>query len=255
MAFFCTKCGAELSENAKFCEKCGAPVEAGAPAKTDVIPGNGSAPAKKKYGMIGIVAAAAVVLAVLVFIIDGSGGNQAGSQGGGLDIFPGGLTGNGNDVLTHLRPWMGEWGYNSYVYNDQAIGLLHNFDNEGYFAGHILPWKSSSGKVYVHVNEEYIDFSDLTKDPKDCFLVSALTYYKTDFGADAFEDKDREIRIIFYDHFVLSQDYGKVMNIQACVGMDTPAVHGDEALYGYRGPFRADDGWAADGSVSFVKMD
>lgn len=74
-------------------------------------------------------------------------------------------------------------------------------------------------------------FSDLTKDPKDCFPASALTYYKTDFGADAFEDEDRGMRIIFYDHYTLyddSEGYGMLMRLLLYVGFrdDESAIAG-----------------------------
>lgn len=247
MALYCTKCGAKLNENVKFCEKCGAPVEKNAPEKS-------SGSATKKNGLIGIAVIAVAVLVVITFVIKGFGGTKNETSGeGGLGSPSDGVTESGNDVLDHLKPWMGEWGFNYYVYPEQGNGLLNDLEIDGYYAGGLMQWRNSGGnKNYVHVNEQYIDFSDITKDQKDCFPVSALTYYKTDSGADAFVDEDREMRIVFYDRYPI-KDIENVMKIQLYVGEDTEVI---KELYGmsFGEIHAAPDGWAAD-MRSFVKID
>lgn len=132
--------------------------------------------------------------------------------------------------------------------------MLTNPGVEGHYGGGILQWGNSSGKASAHVDEQYIDFSDITKDQKDRFPVSSLTYYKTDFGADAFEDEDREMRILFYDHYTLGdKDFGTVMKIQIYVGEDVHLNYQiGETWFSEIGS--APDGWAAD-MRSFVRAD
>lgn len=258
MAVYCSKCGTELKENDQFCGKCGAPVlKAGGVQKS-------SGADAAKYKIIGIAAIAVVVLALGSFVLKGFGGTQKGSQADPGEISAAGseLAEDEDDVLTHLTPWMGEWVKNYLVYPNQGSGLLHNFDNEGQYNGYIFSWENNKG--IVRIDEQYIDFSDVTKNQKDRYPVSSLTYYETDYGAEAFEDKDSGIRFIFYQHFHTydgSEDYGKVMNIQAYVGTEEPEINymtgtnGEKIPVGFTGHFPGPDGWAVDIVGSFVPLD
>ena len=256
MALFCTKCGAKLNENVKFCEKCGAPVE-GAPAKKKIILETGSGSAPKKNGLIGVAVIAVAVLVVISFVIKGFGGakNETGGEGG-LGSPSDGVTEDEDDVLAHLRPWMGEWRNTYAIDGDAVASAVNDTENEGTYAGGVLSWNISNPKVCIHVNEQYIDFSDLTKDQKDRFPVSSLTYSKTDFGADAFEDEDREIRILFYDNYSPNnyKDYGTVMKIQIYVGEGVSIIDYIVENVPIANIIAASDGWATD-RRSFVRVD
>lgn len=251
MAVYCSKCGTELKESDQFCGKCGAPVVKAGGAQTS----GGSDAAK--YKMIGIAAIAVVVLVVGSFVLKGIGGTQSENLTAGS-----GMEEEEDEVLTHLTPWMGEWVKNYIVYQNQGSGLLHNFSNEGQYNGYILSWENNEG--IVHIDEEYIDFSDVTKNQKDRYPVSSLSYYETDYGAEAFEDKDSGIRFIFYQHFCTydgGEDYGEVMNIQAYVGTEEPEINymtgtnGEQIPMGFKGHSPGPDGWAADIGGSFVRLD
>lgn len=267
MAVYCSKCGAEMGENDAFCGKCGAP--AAKPAAKPASPAAASGAEAQKYRMIGIAVVAVVVLAVLALILKGFGGGkskdsegQPGQTVSGEDLSAGNGTAEGeNDVVAHLTPWMGEWVKNYLVYENQGSGLLHNFDNEGQYQGHIFDWQNNTG--WVHINEQYIDFTDLTKNQKDRYPVANMKYYVTDYGAEAFEDPDTGIRFIFYSHFHTyeeSQDYGEVMNIQAYVGTEEPDINywsmpdGSQIPMGFTGHYPGPDGWAVEISGSFVRV-
>ena len=269
MAAYCAKCGAKMNESDEFCGLCGAPVEkAGAAPKDDTAKKN-SVDDAKKYKMIGIAVIVVVALFVGRFVMKGIGGApRGGGKADTVEVLAGEKASEeaaveGNDVVERLRPWMGDWIQNFHVYPDQGSGLLNNFENEGYYNGYILSHKNSKGRI--HVNEEYIDFSDFTKDQKDRFPLSALIYEDTGFGADAFVDKDRGIRILFYKHFKTyegSEDYGEVMKIQAYVGVgqEVESVYsttsdGTKVWAGVEGHQAAPDGWAVETSACFVKLD
>lgn len=248
MSKYCANCGAEMNENDQFCGTCGAPAAGGSGKK-------GGGTEDNKYKIIGIAVIAVLVLAVGGLVIKGIGGKGKEDGKGSGEIVVAEEKEEETEVLANLRPWMGEWVQNFVVYPNQGSGLLHNYSNEGYYHGHILNIQNSKGRV--HVNEEYIDFSDVTKDQKDRFPVSSLDYYETEYGGIAFEDPDSEIRIVFYEHFRTSeggQDYGQVMKIQANVGDVEPQI-----TYIGNTPFAQShsggpDGWAAD-SYSFVRID
>lgn len=253
MAVYCSKCGTELKENDQFCGKCGAPVVKAGGAQTS----SGSDAAK--YKMIGIAVIAVVALFAVTFVVKGFGGSKEGNE----DIPPAesvAVEGE-DDVLTHLEPWMGEWVKNYLVYPEQGSGLLHN-ENEGLYNGYIF--SSQNNKAIISVSEDGIDLSEYTKDQKDFFPISALEYYETDFGAEAFEDKERGIRFIFYKHFKTyegSSDYGEVINVQAYVGMEDSEINywetsdGQEVPVGYKGHHPGPDGWAVDVSISLVRLE
>lgn len=266
MAVYCTKCGAEMNENDGFCGMCGEPVNKAEGAGT----GGGSAEKSggedtQKYKMIGIAVIAVVVLLAGSFVIKGIGGAK---KSGREDRVSDGMAAEGaaaeeDDVLTHLTPWMGEWVVNNQVYPNQAIGYLHNWDIEGQYKGHILIMENVQARI--HVNNEYIDLSGVTKNQKDRFPVSALSYYQTEYGADAFEDENSGIRIVFYDHFTCydgGEDFGNVMQVQAYVGTEKPETlyidpgdGSDPIPMGFDGHYPGPDGWASDMSATFVKTD
>ncbi len=238
MAAYCGNCGAKLDEKDEFCGNCGAvvPKEDRASKKR---PGSESG----KYKMIGIAVVAVAVVFAGSFLL----------KGGGKANDPAGTTPaesmaeeTEDDTLSHLRPWMGDWITDREVNPDHPL-VLFNYSNEGYYNGDILQMNNPRG--LVHVDEEYIDFSNLTKNQKDRFPVSALEYSVTDYGADAFTDTNNQIRFIFYDHYKTSddgEDYGEILHIQAYVGHDEPEITyiGDTPFAASHSP--GPDGWAAD---------
>lgn len=230
MAAYCGNCGAKLDEKDEFCGNCGAavPKEGGAAKKR-------SGSESGKYKMIGIAVVAVVVVFAGSLLLKGGKGGE-----------PAGVAPEEDSTLSHLRPWMGEWIMDREVNPDHPLTLF-NYDNEGYYNGDIFQMDNIRG--LVHVNEEYIDFSNLTKNQKDRFPVSALEYSKTDYGADAFTDQNSQIRFVFYDHFHTyegSEDYGEIMHIQAYVGNEDPEITyiGDTPFAASHSP--GPDGWAAD---------
>lgn len=259
MAVYCEKCGAKLNEKDAFCEMCGAPVEKDDVVKKDRFAPQGSGNGAKNYKMIGIAAIAVAALLAVGFAVKGIGGAQ---KDGGEEIASDKTSASEeDDVLEHLKPWMGEWVVNFQLYPEQGSGFLNNSEIEGLYNGYLLTHGNSKGRV--HVDEQYIDFSDYTKDQKDRFPVSALKYYETEYGADAFEDENSGVRIVFYEHFRTydgSEDYGEVLKIQAYVGMEEPEVNyidagnGEKIPMGFKGHYPGPDGWAVDISVAFVKL-
>ena len=246
MAAYCGNCGAKLNEKDEFCGNCGAavPKENGAAKKR-------SGSESGKYTMIGIAVVAVAVIFVGSLLL----------KGGGKADDPAGATPaestveeTEDDTLSHLRPWMGDWILDREVNPDHPM-ILSNYDNEGYYSGDILRIEHLRG--LIHVDEEYIDFSNLTKNQKDRFPVSALEYSVTDYGADAFTDTNNQIRFVFYDHFKTydgSEDYGEILHIQAYVGHDDPEIIyiGNTPLAASHSP--APDGWAVD-DESFTRLE
>ena len=258
MAAYCEKCGAKLNEDDEFCGMCGAPVgkgataKGGATAKEGRTAKEGSGNGAKNYKTIGIAAVAVVALIAVVFVVKGIGGAPK-DDGERMDAD--GMLEEEDDVLAHLRPWMGDWMCNHVVNTDQVCGLPSWYmDDEGFYNGHILSLENSKGRV--HVDEQYIDFSEVTKDQKDCFPVSELTYYETEYGADAFESEDRELRILFYKHYKPGEtDYGEIIRIQAYVGMVEPETYYIGETPFAKGPSGGSDGWAVDNYIAFVRWD
>lgn len=249
MAVYCSNCGAKLDEKDVFCGACGAPV-----AKDGSAAKSSNAASAKNYRMVGIAVIAVVVLIVGGLVLKGFGGGKKDDGKTSGPIVTGAedeAPEEEDEVLAHLEPWMGEWMLNYKVDPSQPLSLMP--EHEGYYHGHILTMGNSNGEV--HVNEQYIDFSDFTKDQKDCIPVSALTYYESAYGADVFEDTDSGRRILFYKHFKVSQDYGEMMRVEAYVGSVEP-----EITYVGDTPFAANhqpdsDGWAADVNIAFVRVD
>lgn len=245
MAAYCGNCGAKLDEKDEFCGNCGAavPNEDGAAKKR---PG----PESGKYKMIGIaVVAVAVILVGSFFLKGGKADDPAGTTPEGPPVEE-----TEDDTLSHLRPWMGDWIMDREVNPDHPMTLF-NYDNEGYYNGDILQMENIRG--LVHVDEEYIDFSNLTKNEKDRFPVSALEYSVTDYGAEAFTDTNSQIRFVFYDHYQTydgSDDYGEILHIQAYVGHVDPEITyiGDAPIAASHMP--APDGWAAD-DKSYTRLE
>ena len=65
---YCTKCGAEMSDDSKFCAKCGSPLSKGSLSgySSSGVSANESGKSKK---MIFVGGGAAVVLAVVIFVV------------------------------------------------------------------------------------------------------------------------------------------------------------------------------------------
>ncbi|MCI9502500.1 MAG: zinc ribbon domain-containing protein [Hungatella sp.] len=251
MAVYCGKCGAEMNENDVFCGECGAPAAKGGST------GKGSGTDTKKYRIIGIAVIAVAVLAVGGLALKGIGGGKKGDgnkKGSDEFVAAENETEEENEVLAHLEPWMGEWMLNYEVDPSQPLSLIA-LDTEGYYHGHILSIDTLKGVVYV--DEQYIDFSGITKNQKDRFPVSDLIYYESEYGADVFEDPDSERRILFYKHFKAdgNTDYGEMMRIQAYVGMVEleTAAFGNTSIAASHNS--APDGWAADCYASFKKVE
>ena len=253
MAAYCGNCGAKLDEKDEFCGNCGAavPKEAGAAKKES---GSDSG----KYRMIGIaVVAVAVVLVVGLLLKGGKSKDPAGTSPedpSPAETTPVGSEEEEDETLSHLRPWMGDWIMDREVNPDHPMAMF-NYDNEGYYNGEIFQMDNIRG--LVHVTEEYIDFSNLTKNEKDRFPVSSLEYSATDYGAEIFTDPNSQIRFVFYDHHKTSEngtDYGVIMHIQAYVGHDEAEVTyiGDTPIATSHSP--APDGWAAD-DKSYTKLE
>ena len=251
MAAYCGNCGAKLDEKDEFCGNCG-----------EAVPKEGGAAKKQagsesgKYKMIGIAVVAVAVVFAGSLLLKGGGkaDDPAGTAPAESTPAESPVEETEDDTLSHLRPWMGEWIKDWEVNPDHPVTLF-NYANEGYYNGDILQMKN--GRGLVHVNEEYIDFSDLTKNPKDRFPVSALEYSVTDYGADAFTDPNSQIRFLFYDHYKTSddgEDYGEILHIQAYVGNIEPEIEyiGDTPFTVSHDP--GPDGWAAD-DKSYTRLD
>lgn len=242
MAAYCGNCGAKLDEKDEFCGNCGAAVP-----KEDGAAKKHTGPESGKYKMIGIaVVAVAVVFVGGLLLKGGKANNPAGTAPAESMPAELGEEETGDDTLLHLKPWMGDWIMDQEVNPDHPMAMF-NYDNEGYYNGDIFQMENIRG--LVHVNEEYIDFSNLTKNQKDRFPVSALEYSLTDYGADAFTDTNSQIRFIFYDHYKThdeGEDYGEILHIQAYVGHDDPEIAyiGDTPFTVSHSP--GPDGWAAD---------
>lgn len=252
---YCSKCGAEMSEDDKFCTKCGAPAEEADSAKKDAAAPTGGGKDAKKYERIGIAAIAVVVLFAVVFVVKGIGkkddsSSDNGAAGQGREVVK--EDKEEEEVLKHLKPWMGEWRPHTAddIYEGQRYvsGFGSGYDEEGYYYGHIFLIDNFGG--IVHVTEDGIDFTDAIQDEKFNFPISSLTYSKTAMGADAFEVEDRDLRIIFYSQYnpyENKESFGDVIRMSAYVGT--------ESAGGAAGHVPDADGWATDIFEAFIRLE
>ena len=260
---YCPKCGAQMDENDAFCEKCGAAVEGKVPKKVGPVSA-GKAKSGLNQKQIGIVAVALVAILLVVLVVKGFGGKE---QGGSGPVSPvGEETGEPNgmeeeeeeeedDVLAHLKPWMGEWVVDSSIEmlvpgeNARFAGIIDWYDAEGFYYGYLTDVKNAKGRV--HVTEDGIDFTEVTKDERFNFPIEALTYTKSAAGGDAFEVEDRDLRIVFFDNYIpdkSADNFGQVMRVQAYVGVfdyDPQEV----------GHHPDPDGWATEVYHGYVRPD